>query len=136
MYLWRPTLNNQRYAYSALEGGEDDEDYDVSCGIERVYFSFSCVCESERDTLFVCGSVFVWLLRECMSGLCLCMCVRVCSCLCGWVRVCDCVFVCLPVSVRMCRCACVRLCVCACISAYLYVLMKVCICVYVFASVS
>lgn len=31
MWLWRPTINNQRYAYSALEGtDEDEEDFDVS----------------------------------------------------------------------------------------------------------
>ena len=30
MWLWRPTINNQRYAYSALEGtDEDEEDFDV-----------------------------------------------------------------------------------------------------------
>ena len=28
-WLWRPTVNNQRYAYSALEGGDDDEENDV-----------------------------------------------------------------------------------------------------------
>eukprot|EP00730_Choanoeca_flexa_P000075 TRINITY_DN10033_c0_g1_i7.p1 TRINITY_DN10033_c0_g1~~TRINITY_DN10033_c0_g1_i7.p1 ORF type:complete len:572 (+),score=140.81 TRINITY_DN10033_c0_g1_i7:111-1826(+) len=26
MYLWRPTQNNQRYAYSALENGDDEEE--------------------------------------------------------------------------------------------------------------
>lgn len=26
MFLWRPTQNNQRYAYSALENGDDDEE--------------------------------------------------------------------------------------------------------------
>jgi len=25
-WLWRPTVNNQRYAYSALEGGDDDDE--------------------------------------------------------------------------------------------------------------
>lgn len=29
MYLWRPTMNNQRYAYSALEGGDDEEEFGV-----------------------------------------------------------------------------------------------------------
>ena len=26
MYLWRPTQNNQRYAYSALENGDEEEE--------------------------------------------------------------------------------------------------------------
>lgn len=31
MYLWRPTQNNQRYAYSALENGdEEEEEFEVS----------------------------------------------------------------------------------------------------------
>jgi hypothetical protein len=34
MYLWRPTQNNQRYAYSALENGdEEEEEFEVRSSI-------------------------------------------------------------------------------------------------------
>lgn len=47
MILWRPTLNNRRYAYSSLENGIDEEEFDVSCGragmgINRVDHFFFC----------------------------------------------------------------------------------------------
>jgi hypothetical protein len=35
MYLWRPTINNQRYAYSALENGDDDDEDDFEVGFLR-----------------------------------------------------------------------------------------------------
>ena len=36
-----------------------------------------CVCENERESVYVCGCL------HCV-GVCMCACVRVCVCVCGY----------------------------------------------------
>jgi hypothetical protein len=65
----------------------------------------------------------VFLLRNLIKELCVCVCARARLCVCACVRVCMHVFVCVPV----CACVCVPVCVCV----FVRVCVRVCLCVCV-----
>jgi hypothetical protein len=122
----------------------DEQSFLVEVSDAYVCTYASCVCERDREVVwvfvcvFVCVGVFV-----CVFVLCVCVfvCVFVCVCMC--VCMCVCLYVCLYVWVGICMCVCVCVLMCefelagksrdpgrslSCI--YMYKVVCVCVCVY------